>query len=172
MRKSRKWVQILIFSVALLIGGITIGQAILNKDVQVKPGNTAPDFTLTGLDGQKYQLSDFSGKVVILNFWGTFCPPCVREMPALQQQYEYWKSRDVEVFGVNLNEGHVTVQSFIKQYNITFPILMDNDQVRKTYRVTSFPTTFYIDKNGKIRDKFVGEMKEEDIQQRVNQMLN
>ncbi|MEF3309428.1 thiol-disulfide oxidoreductase ResA [Paenibacillus sp. GYB004] len=171
MKNNRKLFQILIFSVALLIGGFTIGNALINSEDPVKVGYKAPDFTLTGLDGKKYQLSDYQGKAVVLNFWGTFCPPCVREMPALQNQYDYWKAKDVEVLGINLNESRITVQSFVRQVEVTFPILLDNDTVRKMYQIKSYPSTIYIDPNGKISDIMVGEMTEEDIDSRIRNML-
>lgn len=171
MGKNRRWIQIVVFSAILLIGGYTIGMSFWNKETPVKIGYKAPNFNLLGLDGQQYKLSDLKGKSVVVNFWGTFCPPCVEEMPALQRQHDQWNPKNVEVLGINLNESKVTVSSFVKQNEITFPILLDNDETRKAYKVRSYPTTFFIDSNGIIRDIFVGGMKENDILLRINKLM-
>ena len=169
--KNRRLMQVIVLGAILLVGGYTIGTTLWGTDTPVKPGYKSPDFTLEGLDGQPYKLSDFKGKAVVLNFWGTFCPPCVEEMPALQSQYEQWKSSNVVILGVNLNENLVTVKGFIRQHQITFPILLDYDQVRKTFKVTAYPTTFYIDSTGTIKDVFVGGMKESDILIRISDLI-
>ncbi|MBP1989696.1 redoxin domain-containing protein [Paenibacillus eucommiae] len=166
-----RWVQMVIIFVVLLAGAFAIWTASGKKLEEVKIGGKAPDFKLATLDGEIFELADFKGQGLVLNFWGTFCPPCVREMPALQKQSELWKGEPVRIIGVNLNESLVTVRMFMQQHQISFPTLMDNDQVRKTYRVNSYPTTFYIDANGVIQDIFVGEMKEKDIQTRIEKIL-
>ncbi|MEX1031356.1 MAG: redoxin domain-containing protein [Paenibacillaceae bacterium] len=171
MMKNRRWIQVIVMGAILLVGGYTIGTTLWGTDTPVKPGYKAPDFSLVGIDGQQYKLSDFKGKAVVLNFWGTFCPPCVEEMPALQRQHEQWKSSNVVILGINLNESLVTVKGFIRQHQITFPILLDNDQVRKTFKVTAYPTTFYIDSEGTIKDVFVGGMKESDILIRISNLI-
>jgi len=84
-------------------------------------------------------------------------------MLTLQSQYEQWKSPNVVILGINLNESLLTVEGFIRQHQITFPSLLDNDQARKIFKATAYPTTFYIDSNGKIKDVFVGGLKESDI---------
>ncbi len=103
-----------------------------------------PSLSFFGLDQQVHQLADYEGKALVINFWGTFCPPCVNEMPALQKQYDQWKDDNVVVLGINLSESRVTVQSFIDRYAITFPIIIDNDnEIRNKYNVMSYPTTFF-----------------------------
>ncbi|MFD0682007.1 MULTISPECIES: redoxin domain-containing protein [unclassified Paenibacillus] len=171
MRKNKKWLQATIFTFVLLVGiYIVVINTLEGKD-SVTIGTKAPDFTVTGLDGQMHDLSQYKGKPLIINFWGTFCPPCVREMPALQSQYDKWKDQNVQIVGMNLNESPVTVKAYLQQYNITLPILLDNDVIRKKYKVFSYPTTFYIDANGIIQDIFVGEMSENDVSTRINRLL-
>lgn len=172
MKKYRKWIQISVLTVALLIGGYSIGTAVFKPDKSVKIGSMAPEFSLATLDKQVHQLSDFEGKSLVINFWGTFCPPCVNEMPALQKQYDQWKEDNVVVLGINLSESTITVKNFINQHNITFPIVIDNnDQIRKKYNVQYYPTTFFIDSSGVIQDKFIGEMKEQDIINGINKLV-
>ena len=115
------------------------------------------DFTLTGLDGNTYTLSDFVGKPVLLNFWATWCPPCKGEMPLLEQTYNEWKDKGVVILAVDIGESASTVQKFIDQNGYTFNILLDQQQkVANTYLVQAIPTTYFIDKNGIIQGKQVG----------------
>lgn len=171
MRNNRKWLQIIILSAALVVGGIVISGSIFGNDNSARVGDRAPDFSLYGLDGKVYKLSELKGKSVVINFWGTFCPPCVREMPALQAQYEKWKDKDVILLGINLNESRVAVQSFIERVDVTYPILMDDDTVRKKYKVISYPTTFYVNADGIIQDIMIGEMQENDILLRIGKLV-
>lgn len=168
--KNKRWLQITIFTIVLLLGTYTVVIKSFEDKVTVTKGAKAPDFTVTGLDGNIYGLSQYKGKPLVINFWGTFCPPCVREMPALQSQYDKRKNQNIEIVAMNLDESPVTVKAFLQQYNITIPVLLDNDIIRKKYKVTSYPTTFYIDDNGIIQDIFVGEMNENDISTRINKL--
>ncbi|MEF3309484.1 redoxin domain-containing protein [Paenibacillus sp. GYB004] len=170
MKRNRRWVQIFILGIAAIIGVIVIMGSVFKEDTSVGIGKKAPDFQLVGLDGKVYSLSDYKGKSVVINFWGTFCPPCVREMPALQAQYEKWKDQDVEFLGINLNESRIAIESFIQKSGVKYPILLDDDRIRKKYRVMSYPTTLYVDANSIIQDIFVGEMTENDIQSRINKL--
>lgn len=171
MGKHRKWIQIVVLSAILLAGGFAIGTSFGNEDIPVEIGGKAPGFTILGLDEQLHALSDLKGKAVVLNFWGTFCPPCVEEMPALQRQYEKWNESGVVVLGINLNESRATVNNFVKNNKITFPILLDNDTTRKAYKVRNYPTTFFIDANGVIKNIFVGGMQESFIQSQIQKLL-
>ena len=172
MKKYRKWIQYSVLSVALIIGIYAVFSTLYKPDNSVKIGSLAPEFSLATLDKQVLQLSDFEGKSLIINFWGTFCPPCVNEMPALQKQYNQWKEDNVVVLGINLSESTITVKNFINQYDITFPIVIDNnDQIRKRYNVRYYPTTFFVDSSSIIQEIFIGEMKEEDIINGINKLI-
>ena len=169
--KRKSLVQILTLSVALIIGVYTIGSAIFNKETSAKTGSKAPDFTLLGLDGKVHTLGEYKGNPLVINFWGTFCKPCVREMPTLQKQKEVWQDKNVQIVGINLNENKITVKSFIEGINITFPILLDDDLIRNKYNVRSYPTTFFINANGIIEDIFIGEMQESDLLIRIQKIV-
>lgn len=170
--KHRKWIQISILSVVVLIAAYTIGSSLLaDKEAFPEEGKKAPDFTLRGLDGSMHQLSDYHGKAVLLNFWGTFCPPCVDETPLLQEYYEKYKDDGFVILGVNLNESQVSVSGFVRQFNVTYPILLDKEQVRKQYGVNRFPTTFFISPDGTIMEKWIGEIKEPQLEPRVRRLL-
>ncbi|MGG4169127.1 redoxin domain-containing protein [Rossellomorea vietnamensis] len=129
-------------------------------------GDSAPDFSLTTLNGEEVKLSDYQGKKVILNFWATWCPPCKAEMPHMEQYYEKnAKKENVEILAVNLtsqDEGEKAVQQFVDGYELTFPILMDEKgDIGEEYRAFTIPTTYMIDTNGIIQHKIVGPMNEE-----------
>ena len=115
------------------------------------------NFTLPFLEGESAALSAFKGKVVILNFWATWCPPCRDEMPSMEILYQRYKDNGLEMLAVNLRENINTVQQFIKTNNYTFPIPLDLDgRVSSQYGITSIPTTYIIDKDGKIIGRVVG----------------
>jgi thiol-disulfide isomerase/thioredoxin len=119
----------------------------------------APEFTLQDMDGKQYSLADLRGKVVMLNFWATWCPPCRREMPSLERLHQSMKDEDLAVIAINQFEDPDLVFAYTGQLSVfpTFPILFDRDSsVAETYRVKGLPTTFLIDKSGKVRYRAVG----------------
>ena len=137
-------------------------------------GDMAPDFTLTTVDGKKVQLSELKGKKVIVNFWATWCPPCKAEMPHMQNYYdEFSQDENVEILAVNLTSGDKveSVQNFVKDYGLTFPIPMDEEgMVGQTYEAITIPTSYMIDSNGRIQNKIVGPMDENMIKEFVSNL--
>ena len=102
---------------------------------------------------QKLTLKNFRGKVVLLNFWATWCKPCMKEMPSMQRLYQSLKSEGIEIIAISIDRGN---QDQVKQYaqnlGITFPILLDkNQETRKRYFILGLPTSYLIDKEGKLR---------------------
>ncbi|WP_127585325.1 redoxin domain-containing protein [Paenibacillus koleovorans] len=173
MGNNRKRIQIIIFIAVLLIGGYTIGSSLFSKDPIPREGSTAPAFTLMGADGKNHSLSDYKDRVVLVNFWGSWCEPCYKEMPAIQSQYAKWQDKGLVVLGLNLDESPITVQNFGRQYGLTFPLLFDNElRMRDRYRVVSYPTSFFIGRDGKIEKIHVGEMTEAFIEQTLTAILN
>ena len=121
-------------------------------------GNPAPAFTLQDLNGNNVSLSDFQGKVVILDFWATWCPPCVKEIPHFIELYEQYKDKGFVMVGISLDQAGISVvKSFAQKYQINYPILMTDGRVDKAYGgIQSIPTTFVIDSAGSISKKYVG----------------
>ena len=121
-------------------------------------GHPAPDFTLPTLDGGEIRLADLRGKPVILNFWATWCPPCRREMPALEVIWQQHNRGDVMVLGVDQGESVAIVSEYVRMnVGVTFPLPLDRRQdVGDLYLVRSLPTTFFIDAEGIIRNIKVG----------------
>lgn len=125
----------------------------------VSPPVPAPDFTLQDMDGEEHALSDFRGKVVMLNFWGTWCPPCRREMPSLERLYRKYKDRGLTVVAVNQWEDPDLVFEFTGHLSPapTFSILFDREsRIAEQYNVKGLPTTFLLDKKGNIRFRAIG----------------
>jgi len=127
-------------------------------------GDVAPDFLLLDLDGNPYQLEDFRGKGVLLNFWGTYCKPCKDEMPYLNKQYQHYKNEGVEILAVNVGETKIEIENFVKQHKLTFPIIVDHKaEVQTAYNILPLPTTVLIDSEGRIIKYHLGEMDEKTI---------
>lgn len=161
-----------IFAVVILVGGWTLTNNLFLSDKKPTEGAVAPNFKLVGLDGSTKELSELKGKVVVVNFWGTFCEPCREEMPALERQHAKWSGKNVEILGLNLDEPRVAVENFVNQYKVTFPILLDkNEETRKRYGVSQYPTTFFIKPDGKVGVIRVGQMDEAFIDQTISSLL-
>lgn len=130
----------------------------------------ATDFTLTSLTGEQVTLSELRGKIVILNLWATWCPPCREEMPHMQSFYEEHQD-EVEILAVNLtslDHGIEKVAQFATEYELTFPILLDQTgEVGELYEAFTIPTSYVIDKEGRIFQKIVGPMDEEFMEELV-----
>lgn len=167
MSNAKKKQKRLIFrGIVLLLLASAILFFIFSKDkVKVLAvGDKAPDFELVDLEGNKHRLSDYQGEGVFLNFWGTWCPPCKREMPYIEEQYQQFKDKGVKVLSVNIGESNLKVDTFREQYGMTFPIVIDKTKdVRDTFNIVPLPTTFLIDKDGKITKIITTEMTEEEI---------
>jgi peroxiredoxin len=119
----------------------------------------APDFALKDADGKLHRLSENRGKVVLVNFWATWCPPCRREMPSMQRAWAQLKGEKFEMLAVNVGEDEDTIFGFTFSTGteLTFPILLDRDaQVIKAWPVIALPTSFVVDPQGRIVYRAVG----------------
>jgi peroxiredoxin len=118
----------------------------------------APDFSLKDLGGHTLRLGDFRGKVVFLNMWATWCPPCRMEMPSMEHLYQRLQGKDFVMLAVSEDEdGTSAVRPFIEQMRLTFPILIDQQGVLPPrYGVTGYPETFIIDRDGQVIQHTIG----------------
>ena len=131
---------------------ITIDSKYMNSLGIAQPGGIeSTDFTLKTLDGKDVSLSDYQGKIVFLNFWATWCPPCRGEMPSMEQLYQKFKDKDFVMLAVDLREDKDAVEKFIEEYKLNFPVLLDSKgKVGRTYMVTNIPTTYLISNQGNL----------------------
>ncbi|QEK13349.1 redoxin domain-containing protein [Crassaminicella thermophila] len=122
------------------------------KTIDIEVGKPAPDFTLENLQGESVSLSDFRGKNVLVNFWATWCPYCVKEMPDLNKLYIENKENDFVVLAVDVGESKEDVEKYLEGKSYEFPVLLDKDgSISIKYMVRGLPTSFMIDKEGNIR---------------------
>jgi len=128
------------------------GKPLLGKGV------TAPNFTLPDLGGKMASLTDYKGKVVLLNIWATWCAPCVAEMPSMEKLYQELKNEDFEILAVSVDEsGAEAVNPFMKKHKLDFPVLLDTKgDIKTLYQATGIPESFIIDKDGIIVEKIIG----------------
>ena len=136
-------------------------------------GKLAPDFKLENLDGQSVSLSDFRGKPVLINFWASWCGPCRAEMPYIQQIYEEWSDKGLEVLAIDIGESSSKVKEFLQSQGLSIPVLLDTEKnVAQEYNITGIPTTFFIDKDGIIQEKVIGAFPSKGaIEERLNQIV-
>ena len=148
----RKW-----FVLGLLILGCGLVALILTPAGPSLP-RAADDFLLPDMNGQVVRLSQLKGKIVFLNVWTTWCPPCRKEMPTMQELYIQLKSEDFIMLAVSQDvDGQKTVASYLKDWGFTFPVLLDvRGEVGKKYGVTGYPETFLIDRQGMIVHHHIG----------------
>ena len=121
----------------------------------------APELGLMALDGRKYSLADFEGRVILVNFWATWCPPCRKEMPALERLAQHFPGAAFEVVGVNVGESVERIQDFLQTLPVlpAFPMLLDPDgSVSQAWHARVVPTTWVVDRNGRIVLGAVGEV--------------
>ena len=152
---------LLIILVAVVIYRV---QAPADSQVKIKPqaglevGMQAPDFTLRNLNGNLEGLSKFKDKVVILNFWATWCAPCLEEMPAFEKLYRRYRSQGLTVIAVSLDKGDKSkVEKFVDEHSLTFPVLLDLDGIaERIYPSFTIPFTYVIDKRGRIAARVDG----------------
>ncbi|OXM83041.1 redoxin domain-containing protein [Paenibacillus rigui] len=124
----------------------------------IRNGSLAPDIQVTTLEGTSIKLSDYRGKGVLLNFWGSWCGPCVNEMPKLKEAYESGIA-GVEVLAVNVGESKGTILEFAQKHKLTFPILTDPaGEAAEAYRVNGLPATFVVDAEGQVKQVVPGEL--------------
>jgi len=120
----------------------------------------AADFTITGLDGKKFKLSDNKDKIILLNQWATWCPPCKAEMPSIQRLFDKVKSKKFLIAAVSVGEEKAVVADFIKKSKYTFPIYLDEtNKATADYSTGSIPTTYLIGKNNMILGRIVGSIE-------------
>lgn len=171
-KKQRLYIRTVILVVLTLAIVFTV-YSNLNKDkiTVLQVGDKAPDFVLVDMTGNEHRLSDYKGKGVFLNFWGTWCKPCATEMPAMDNQFNIYKDQGVQTLAINIGESDLKVNSFAKRFGLTFPIAIDrNKSVMELYNIDPLPTTFLINPDGRIVKIIKGQMTEQDIANFMDQV--
>ena len=143
---------------------------------EFKGNSTPPELHLINLENEIVDLKDLKGKVVLVNFWASWCPPCVHEMPSMQKLQNRFLAKDFTILAVNMAEDKKTVRHFLKtKVDVRFPILFDKDGAAlKSWGVFAFPTSYVVDKKGQIRYAIFGgvDWEQKDIINKITLLLN
>ena len=154
-------------SSALLLAGCTTDSG------PGRPGSVAPPYSFETWDGQTLSQEDFAGRLVVLNFWATWCVPCRQEMPAFQRLYSQYRDQGVAIVGIAVQDDPVVARQFTGDLGISYPTGGDlRNQSFQRFRVLGLPTTLSIDKDGKIIRRWDGEPTEQQLTAVVRELLS
>jgi peroxiredoxin len=148
----------LFLPIALLIAALGGVAALQVSQRGPRTGYPAPDFALPDLKGATHRLAEYKGKVVFVNLWATWCPPCRMEMPAMERLYQKLRGRDFAMLAISEDEGGVgAVAPFVAEMGLSFPVLLDPDaRLSPRFGATGYPETFIIDRNGNVVNHIIG----------------
>ena len=156
--------------IVLLLAAVAIG---CTTDTVAPPDASTPfDFALQDMSGKTVKLSDYKGKVVLLEFWATWCPPCRESVPGLKKLHNAYKEKGLVVLAVSVDQGGWDeVKSFIAQQGITYRVLKGTDDVSMQYRVRSIPMSLLVNREGKIAKRYLGGGYDEELERDVKAIL-
>ncbi|WP_078551921.1 thiol-disulfide oxidoreductase ResA [Bacillus alkalicellulosilyticus] len=162
MKRKRLITRTVILSFLLLAIGYTFYFSFFNERNSIQIGAKSINFVLEDIDGQLVELNEYKGKGVFLNFWGTFCPECVTEMPIMEQLYQEYSDKGIELIAINAGETKLSVQRFVERMNLSFPVVIDTGKgIYDAYGINPLPTTVLINEYGDIVDVYTGPLTEE-----------
>jgi thiol-disulfide isomerase/thioredoxin len=144
----------------------------MNQTVGPKPGLLAPDLELSRLDGQKLRLSSYRGKVVLLDFWATWCVPCREETPHFVELQQQYGNAGLQIIGVSMDDTAEPVAPFYREFRMNYPVVMGNAKAGGEYGgVLGLPIAFLIDRNGRIKAKHIGATKADVFDKEISELL-
>jgi thiol-disulfide isomerase/thioredoxin len=131
-----------------------------------------PQLTLIDLSGKTVSLQDHLGKVVLVNLWATWCPPCKQEMPALQKFYDTYKSKGFDLLAIDQEESSKVVEPFVRDFGLTFPIWLDENYLaQRVFNTSALPSSYVIDRKGTIRLMWIGAISIKYLEQYVPDLI-
>jgi len=173
---KRKWTQWLVpAALAALLFWVTSRPPRPGNFVRVpSPSRPMPAWTMTDLEGRAVSSTNFAGKVIVLNFWATFCPPCITELPELKSFHSAQETNGVVVIGASVDDGGAElVRNFAERRKLNFPILLAGQDTRDSFGGTiPLPSTFVVDRRGLIVARYIGTLTEEELTKTVAPLLN
>jgi cytochrome c biogenesis protein CcmG/thiol:disulfide interchange protein DsbE len=144
-----------------------------SKHLNISSKPPAPDFSITDLDGQTVALRSYRGKVVLLNFWATWCEPCRKEIPRFLEFQKQYGPQGFQVLGVSLDDSDKPVRKFRDEFKITYPVVMGDAKLAESYGgVLGLPISFIIDQDGRIAAKHVGAVDLAIMEGKIRELLN
>lgn len=160
----------------IIVSALIFSLSVEAKDLKPYDGGALPDFTLSDMSGKPHTLSHYQGKVVMVNFWATYCGPCIKEMPSMANLKKKLSGKPFEILAIDMAEEKGDVTAFMQRHKITvnFPILLDTEGgVIEQWMVSAVPTTFIIDPQGRIRYALYGglEWDNDEVVATINSLL-
>ncbi len=182
--KRRTFTFVVFGAIVLTVLGLLTLLAIAVRTRGAPPlaSGSAPDFSLTTFDGQTYKLSDLKGKVVVVNFWASWCIPCREEAPAFQRAWENYRERGLFILGVDYVDTEADAKKFIAEFRQTYPNGADlGTRISQAFRISGVPETYFIDRNGKllqgidengrVKANWIGPIPEDALIARIEELL-
>ena len=172
MRKA----ALIIVAIALVIGIYKVGRSGSGPSKPRGPSSVvhlaAPDFLLQDLDGKPLDLATYRGKVVLLDFWATWCTPCRGEIPHFVELQDKYRDQGLRVIGISMDDGVKPVRGFYRQFKMNYPVGLGNEKVAEVYGgVLGLPITFLVGRDGRVAAKYVGEVQMSTLEQRIESLL-
>lgn len=182
---TRRIGPLIVFGIiGLVLVGMLVLLALAVRQHSAPPlaSGNAPEFTLTSFDGQTYTLANLQGKVVVINFWASWCVPCRDEAPGLQQTWQAYNNRGLVVLGVDYVDTDADAKKFIEQFGETYPNGPDlGTRISQAYHITGVPETYFIgrdgkllqgiDEQGRVKGNWIGPVPQDVLTQRVEELL-
>ena len=135
-------------------------------------GRPAPHWSMSDLEGRTVQSADFAGRIVVLNFWATWCPPCRRELPELKEFQRAHSTNDVIVLGASTDaDGPEFLKSFVSRHELNYPILRAGPEVQMSFYVTSLPSTWIIGRDGRVEARYLGALTRQELDRAIAPLL-
>ncbi|HTY59751.1 MAG TPA: TlpA disulfide reductase family protein [Bacteroidota bacterium] len=155
------------------VGAVVLMALSLSGPIMGQEKPPAPNFNLKNATGQSVELAKLHGKVVVVNFWATWCGPCRAEIPGMLDVYEKYKSKGLEIVGISVDrDGWPVINPFVKKLNIKYPVVLGNGEVTDAYGgIDAIPTSFFVDREGRVLLRHVGYMSREDFEKAVRSFL-
>ena len=172
MKVNRLQVLILLTVLAVIV---ILAKYTSTSNSSVENVRPAPQFSLANLDGKNVSLKDFADKVMVVDFWATWCGPCREEIPHLNKLYENYRGKGLVVVGISMDaEGPEVVKQFAKELRMEYPVVMGNENVQQDFGgIVGLPTTFIIDRKGNIVKKYTGYQPAimQDMEQTIKELM-
>jgi len=166
--------RILIYGIVALclLGLYVAGRRTAQKPRPTASGNAAPEFSVTDIDGKKLSLSDYRGKVILLDFWATWCTPCRAEIPHFVEMQQKYGPQGFQVVGISMDDDAKPVKEFYRQFNMNYPVAVGDDKLAQSFGgVLGLPVNFIIDREGRIHAKYLGATDVSVIDKAVSALL-
>ncbi len=172
---NKKIIKIVLNVLFYTAGIFILISVLLNHSSGLNKGEKAPQINLTDLNGKNINLENLKGKVVVLDFFAVWCPPCKKMIPKIVELNNYYKDKDVVFIGIHVIADHPGVESlqkFVGKYKINYPVISSTYEIENMYKIKSYPTMVIINKEGFVEENLVGNVYEGTLKNIIDDLLN